>query len=234
MKIIVFSAHPDDAETGAGGFCARAAHLGHEVLIVHLSTEVQGKKIEGIPESQVRSAEGKAAAEILGVQVAFFDYYMGDFPVTNESSKAIEALIRENQPDIVLTQWPIDSHPDHQVVGILPIRPYIWHQSFCLGFYEVYTGIQTIDFQPNRYVDISDFIEQKREAILAHASQNPQAQVQMHDKMSAYRGLEMGCADAEAFHILGGQVHTAFDQLFDDIRRYGQSGGMQVIGFPEC
>ena len=233
MNLIVFSAHPDDAETGAGGLCARAAHSGHQVLIVHLSSEVRGHMIEGHPESEVRVTEGQASAQILGVEVAFFDYYMGEFPVTNESSRAIEALIREKSPDVVLTQWPIDSHPDHQAVGILPLRAHIWHQSFCLGFYEVYTGIQTIDFQPNRYVDISEVIAQKREAILAHRSQNPEVQVQMHDKMSTYRGLEMGCKDAEAFHILGGQVRTAFDELFDDVRRYGQSGGMAAMGFPE-
>ena len=231
MKIIVFSAHPDDAETGTGGFCARASSLGYEVLIVHISKEVRGNKINNISEAKIRVAEAKEAAKILGVKVDFLDYYMGECAATVESSKVIDELIRNNKPDIVLTQWPIDTHPDHQVVGILPIRSYIWHKKFCLGFYEVYTGIQTIDFQPNRYVDISNFIEQKGKSILAHKSQKPEEQVKMHDKMSIYRGLEIRCKYAEAFHILGGQVKTTFDELFDDVVFHQQSGGMEQLNF---
>ncbi len=233
MNIMVLSAHPDDAETGTGGLCARAAQSGHEVLIVHLSKEVRGKKIGGVAEAKVRTAEGQSAADILGAQVEFLDYYMGEIPVTPASSKVVEALIRKNKPDVVLTQWPVDSHPDHQVTGVLPLRPYIWHQKFCLGFYEVYTGIQTIAFCPNRYVDISDFIEQKRNSILAHKSQKPEVQVEMHETMSRYRGLEMGVKHAEAFHILGHEGHTAFDNLCGDVKRYGESGGMRQLGFPE-
>lgn len=232
MKILIFSAHPDDAEAGCGGFCARASKAGHEVCIVHISKEVRGKKIKGIPESKVRVAEAKESARILGIKVDFLNYYMDEAQVTNESRRTIGELLKKKRPDIVLTQWPIDSHIDHQVVGILPLSsymrveggfagsPYKLHKNFCLGFYEVYTGIQTIDFQPNRYIDISDFIEQKRKSILAHKSQAPEEQVEMHEKINAFRGLEMGCSHAEAFHILGGQAKTTFDELFEDRRVY--------------
>lgn len=56
MKIIVLSAHPDDAETGTGGFCTRASKDGHEVLIVHISKEVRGNKVNGLSEAKVRTA----------------------------------------------------------------------------------------------------------------------------------------------------------------------------------
>ena len=231
MKIIVFSAHPDDAETGAGGFCARAAKSGHNVLIVHISKEVRNKKINGVSESKIRMAEAKNAAHILGVRVKFLNYYMGECPVTLKSTTVVEKLIRKEKPDIVVTQWPVDSHPDHQAVGILPMRAYIWHRKFCLGFYEVYTGIQTISFCPNHYVNISDFVEQKRKAVFAHQSQNPDVQWKIHRKISLFRGLEMGCEHAEAFHILG--TKTAFDDLFDDIRIYKPSGGFEPHRFPK-
>jgi len=233
MKIVIFSAHPDDAETGAGGFCARALKTGHEVLIIHLSKEIRGRKIDNTPEAEIRVAEGKNAAQILGARVEFLDFSMGKFDVTVEISRVIDNLLRRNRPDIVLTHWPIDSHPDHQVAGILPIRSYVFHKKFCLGFYEVCTGTQTTDFQPNRYVNISDFVEQKNKSIFAHRSQSPELTVEMHNKMSIYRGLEMGCEHAEAFHILvGGQTNTAFDKLFDDIRVYGLSEGKSQFNFP--
>jgi LmbE family N-acetylglucosaminyl deacetylase len=69
MKIVVFSAHPDDAETGVGGFCTCASKSGHEVLINHMSKEVRGRKFNGIPESKVRVSEAKEAVQILYVKV---------------------------------------------------------------------------------------------------------------------------------------------------------------------
>ena len=227
MKILVFSAHPDDADTGAGGFCTRAAKEGHDVLIVHISKEVKGKEYDGIPERDVRVAEGEAAARIMGVRVQFLDYHMAECPVDNESSKAIAELIEAEKPRLVLTQWPVDTHTDHQVVGVLPIRHYVYNTSYDLGFYEVYTGIQTLSFAPNRWVDISDYYEQKEKAILCHASQRPETMVEMHKKMSLFRGIEIRVEHAEAFHMLGST--TTFDELFDERVTYGPSGGFHPI-----
>jgi len=228
MKILVFSAHPDDAETGAGGFCARAAGEGHDVLIVHISKEVKDKTYDGVPEREVRVAEAERAAEILGVRVAFLDYLMGECVVTNESSKEVAELIRDEKPQLVLTQWPIDTHSDHQVVGVLPIRLYVYdNEAFDLGFYEVYTGVQTLSFTPNRRVDISGYWNQKVESVLCHASQGPEVQVEMHTKIAIFRGLEIKVPYAEAFHMLGST--TRFDQLFGDHVAYGPSGGFHPI-----
>ncbi|MDD3726504.1 MAG: PIG-L family deacetylase [Candidatus Ratteibacteria bacterium] len=229
MNIIVLGAHPDDAETGAGGFCIKATQYGHSVTIIHMSSGRKGRKIEGIPESKVRKEEGEKAGKILGVKVEFLNYPMSEIPATPESSRRIMSILKRHHPDIVLTHWPVDSHPDHQVAGILPLRPFIWSQKFCLGFYEVYSGIQTLSFLPNRYIDISNVVEIKRKGILAHKSQNPEAQVLMHEKMSSFRGIEAGCKHAEAFYILGGEMNTPFDTLFKDIRKFQQSGGLDRL-----
>jgi hypothetical protein len=110
----------------------------------------------------------------------------------------------------------------------MPLRAYVWQQDFCLGFYEVYTGIQTLAFQPNRHVNISAFQKVKNDAIMAYESQSPQPMVDLHDKMSAYRGLEIGVPHAEAFCILGGQTRTLFDDLFNDRIVYQDSGGKSL------
>ena len=227
MKILLFSAHPDDAEDGAGGFCARFAKEGHDVVIVHITREVEGKTYDGVPEREVRTAEAEASAALLGVRVRLLDYLMGEAPVDNESSRRIAEVIEEEEPRIVLTQWPIDTHPDHQVVGVLPIRHFIYSKSYDLGFYEVYAGIQSLSFAPNRWVDISDYIDIKEKAILEHRSQKPEVQVEMHHKMSTFRGLEIRREHAEAFHLLGNA--KAFDELLGQEHTFGPSGGFHPV-----
>ncbi|MFH0962586.1 MAG: PIG-L deacetylase family protein [Planctomycetota bacterium] len=227
MKILVFSAHPDDAETGAGGFCLKASRAGHDVLVIHISKEVQGRTYDGVPESAVRVEEARQAAKVLGVKVTFLDYLMAECPVTTESSRVVAELIEREDPRLVLTQWPVDTHPDHQVVGVLPLRHYIYDRPYDLGFYEVYTGIQTLSFTPNRWLDIADVIELKEKAIMCHVSQNPQAQVDRHRKMSTWRGMEMRLEQCEAFHMLGST--NVFDEIFPTRAAFAPSGGFHPI-----
>ena len=173
MHMVVLGAHPDDGETGCGGVIALAVERGHEVTLLHLSLEAKDRLIEGVPERDVRRAEAEAAAEILGCQVAFWDFFMGECSATMASTRRMAAWIAESKPDFILTQWPVDTHPDHQVVGILPLRDYVFQKAYHLGFYEVYTGIQSISFQPNRHVDTTLVWERKLRAIRCHASQEP-------------------------------------------------------------
>ena len=66
MKILLLRAHPDDAETSAGGFCARFAKEGHDIVIVHMTRGVKGKTYDGVPERDVRTAEAEASAAVRG------------------------------------------------------------------------------------------------------------------------------------------------------------------------
>jgi LmbE family N-acetylglucosaminyl deacetylase len=89
-----------------------------------------------------------------------------------------------------------------------------------LAFFEVYAGIQTLEFTPNRFVDISDVIEKKNESILCHVSQNPEPQTKVHEKMSRFRGLQCGVEHAEAFHMMGRSAPCEADAFFSPPRRY--------------
>jgi LmbE family N-acetylglucosaminyl deacetylase len=120
LRIIVFGAHPDDAELKAGGAAAKWAKLGHEVKMVSVTNGDIGHWREaGGPLAKRRLAEVKAAAKVLGVSTQVLDIHDGELEPNLENRKTITRLIREWKADIVIAHRPWDYHPDHRYVGVL-------------------------------------------------------------------------------------------------------------------
>ena len=120
LRIVVFGAHPDDAEYKAGGTAALWAKLGHHVKLVSVTNgDIGHWKIAGGPLAQRRIAESKAAAAVLGVTSQVLDIHDGELVPNLEYRKLITKTIREWKADIVIAHRPWDYHPDHRYVGVL-------------------------------------------------------------------------------------------------------------------
>jgi len=120
LRIIVFGAHPDDAELKAGGTAAKWAKLGHAVKMVSVTNgDIGHWKEAGGPLAKRRTAEVKAADKVLGVTAQVLDIHDGELEPTLENRKTITRLIREWKADIVIAHRPWDYHPDHRYVGVL-------------------------------------------------------------------------------------------------------------------
>lgn len=120
LRIIVFGAHPDDAELKAGGVAAKWAKLGHEVKLVSVTNgDIGHWQIAGGPLAKRRLAEVKAADKILGAATEVLDIHDGELEPNLENRKKITRLIREWKADVVIAHRPWDYHPDHRYVGVL-------------------------------------------------------------------------------------------------------------------
>lgn len=120
LRIIVFGAHPDDAEFKAGGTAAKWAQQGHHVKLVSVTNgDIGHWRMAGGPLAQRRTAEVQAAAKVLGVTSQVLDIHDGELEPTLENRRLITRLIREWQADIVISHRPWDYHPDHRYVGVL-------------------------------------------------------------------------------------------------------------------
>lgn len=120
LRIIVFGAHPDDAEFKTGGVAAKWAKLGHKVKLVSVTNgDIGHWEISGAPLAERRAAEAKAAAEKLGVTSEVLDIHDGELEPTLENRRKITRQIRSWQADIVISHRPWDYHPDHRYVGVL-------------------------------------------------------------------------------------------------------------------
>lgn len=120
LRIIVFGAHPDDAEYKAGGTAAKWAKAGHHVKLVSVTNgDIGHWQMAGGPLAQRRTAEVKACAQKLGVTSEVLDIHDGELLPTLENRQRITRLIRDWKADIVISHRPWDYHPDHRYVGVL-------------------------------------------------------------------------------------------------------------------
>jgi LmbE family N-acetylglucosaminyl deacetylase len=202
MKVVVTGGHPDDPETGCGGLIALLSAAGHEVSIAYLTRGEAG--IPGVAHEEaatIRTQEAENACKILNGKPVFMGQVDGDTYVNPQAfDKTFEWLKAEN-PDLLLTHWPIDTHRDHRVCSILTYTAWLRMQKKPdLYFYEVMSGEQTQNFAPTNFVDITEVRQKKHQACFAHKSQAIEKVYQAsHGKMEAFRGLESGFPYAEAF-----------------------------------
>jgi len=129
QKILVILAHPDDPEFFCGATIARWTAAGHHVSYCLLTCGDKGTRDrEMTPESlcSLRQTEQLAAAAVLGVhQVRFLNYPDGYLVPDLHLRRDITRIIRQEQPDILVTCDPTNlyvretllNHPDHRAAG---------------------------------------------------------------------------------------------------------------------
>ena len=203
-KILVIGAHPDDPETGCGGTMCLLTDAGHEVVCVYLTrgeAGIAGKTHE--EAAAIRIVESENACKITGARHIFMNQVDGNTEVNLERYKEMRELIDRENPDVVLTHWPIDSHRDHVVCGSLVLDA--WRRldrRFKLYYFEVMTGDQTQMFHPTHWVNIEAVLERKHEACYCHVSQGMRELYDgWHTPMEKFRGIESRCLAAEAFAL---------------------------------
>ncbi|HVZ56062.1 MAG TPA: PIG-L deacetylase family protein [Chitinophagaceae bacterium] len=207
LRVVCVGGHPDDPESGCGGTLARLAAAGHRVTIIYLTRGEAGIPGKTHDEAAaIRTREAEAACAVLQATPFFAGQVDGSTVVDNHWVDTLEAKLRELEPDLVFTHWPVDTHKDHQCASLLTIQSYFRMQrKFRLYFFEVCTGEQTAIFHPTEYVDISGVRELKRKAVYCHQSQDPPGIYACgHAAMEEFRGRELGVSAAEGFVKMDG------------------------------
>ncbi len=182
LDILVFGAHPDDAELGAGGTIAKEVSRGKKVGIVDLTRGELGTR----GSAEIRDKEAANAAAILGIDVREnLEFADGFFVNDKKHQMGIIKMLRKYRPEIVLCNAVDDRHIDHSkgsrlvsdacfLSGLSKIDTKMdgeeeWQEAWRPKV--VYHYIQWKNLTPDFVVDVSGFIEKKTEAILAYSSQ---------------------------------------------------------------
>jgi N-acetylglucosamine malate deacetylase 1 len=181
VDVLAIAAHPDDVELTCGGTLVTLKARGHRFGIVDLTSGEMGTR----GNAQVREAEARQAAEILGAEFReTLDFGDGGLRHTRETELVLIDVIRRERPRLILTSYPQDRHPDHGRAGSL-----VTDAAFYAGLRKLETRHpahrpqQTIYFstayvhEPTFVVDVTAAIETRRAAIRVFSSQ-------LHDPVS--------------------------------------------------
>jgi len=176
LDVLVFAAHPDDAELNVGGTICSLTGRGKKVGVIDLTQGEMGTR--GTIETRKKEAEH--ASEILGLSYRQ-NLNLGDSMLENTRANQIKIMaeIRKTQPIVCITGAPHDRHPDHgkstQLVldslfysGLRKIESdglKEWRPKHILHY------MQDRPFDPDFIFDISETWESKKKAVLAFDTQ---------------------------------------------------------------
>jgi bacillithiol biosynthesis deacetylase BshB1 len=220
IDILAVFSHPDDAELTVGGTLLKMKSLGYRTGVLDATMGEMGTR--GTVEMRHREAEAAAAILKLDIRenLELPDGHVAD---DDRSRQILVKALRRLKPSLVLTHQLDDPHPDHDAVARLT-------RSACrlasMRNYDPETGDEKIAVPavahntfsrrviPSFIVDIGDVLEEKMNAIRAHASQffdpaSKAPETRLTDKnflreledRSRYFGSLIGTAAGEPFFV---------------------------------
>jgi bacillithiol biosynthesis deacetylase BshB1 len=220
LDALAVGAHPDDVELGCGGTLVKLAAMGYRVGILDMTRGEMGTR--GTPEQ--RAQEAAAAAKILNLAVRD-NLELSDAHVCLNEESRIKMVrkIRQYRPRIIFTHFWEDPHPDH-----LHTCQIVREASHLAGLAKYDEAAHQQRHRPNTVahfmfprtatptfmVDISEFAEQKRQAIFCYRSQlyDPSSKepetylsdekfVRRLESKELYFGYTIGVDQAEGFIV---------------------------------
>jgi len=221
MRVLVIAPHADDESLAMGGMIARLVKEGHEVTVAVMTGH--GDKAHPIFASEsfdtVRE-EFKKAMDVLGVTSILFRelpaVVMVDEPI-HLINGVTKEVIETVKPERLYVPFAFDLHRDHRELfysfsvhwrSYLPMGQSI-REVYCYETpSETHLSAPYLEpaFVPNVYVDISDFLSVKLEAISCYQSQIQEAPLprskQALTALAQLRGSQIGVEAAEAFVLV--------------------------------
>ena len=209
-NVMVIVAHPDDAESWAGGTVAKFAREGRAVTYIVVTNGEKGSADRTMMPDRlaaIRWDEQCRAAGALGVQrVEFLGYPDCGVEDTRDLRHDIRSLICRFKTDLLITHDPQRtynlgvSHRDHRIVGGVALDAVVLDCMYPPRTVREIYLIHPAD-APNLVIDISETIQLKAEAFACHASQvkHPTPAMASIRERAARLGRGYGFAYAEGF-----------------------------------
>ena len=222
MRILVIAPHADDETIGVGGIISRYVAEGHDVFIAVMTGHGEHRphplwkrelwdKIRG---------ELRNACKIMGVKEIIFKeipaVLVHEQPVW-EINKISAEIVDIVKPEILFIPFLNDLHRDHREIFRsfeVHWRPFLKRGRDIKKVYSYETMSETHlnfpyveqGFYPNVYVDISDYLELKLEALKCFRSQiqkHPSARsLEAIKALAVWRGSHIGVHAAEALVLV--------------------------------
>jgi len=207
MRILAVGAHPDDIEILCAGTLLRYADEGHDITMAIATNGEQGHFVLMPAElAEIRKKEAEASAKIAGARLIWMGY--PDQFIFHDKATRLHfiEMIRQADPDLIITHSPNDYAQDHRVVSEL-----VFSASFQATVPHIFTdtpaikklpalyymdNVTGIDFLPTELVAITSTMDRKIAMLECHQSQllwlkehDNLDVVDMMKTMAKFRGL---------------------------------------------
>lgn len=191
-RALLVVAHPDDIDYGSAGTVAVLTRAGIDVSYCLVTSGDAGGDNDGLTKEkriEMREAEQSAAGRVVGVEtIHYLRQPDGQIEFNLELREKITRVIRKEKPDLIITQSPkrrydriFASHPDHLAVGEATLsavypdaqNPHAHPHLLDEGYepHQVKAVWIVADESPDTFVDITEVMDIKLEALFQHESQ---------------------------------------------------------------
>ncbi|MBA7518018.1 N-acetyl-alpha-D-glucosaminyl L-malate deacetylase 1 [subsurface metagenome] len=219
MDILAIGAHPDDLELLCAGTLALYRQQGHEVFMCHICDGNKGSMVYSSEELvKIRRKETIESGKLIGAKSIWGGISDGEVVLDLESRIKIIDIIRQTNPDIVITHHPNDYHSDHINTSRLVFEATylanlkLWKTNYPasdklkLPYLYYMDTLAGVNFIPAEYVDITKTIDIKVKMMMKMKSQlgwlkkmhNCNAE-ELIKTVAKFRGFQAGVLYAEAF-----------------------------------
>jgi LmbE family N-acetylglucosaminyl deacetylase len=210
-NIFVIGAHPDDELLGSGGAMRKMMDDGYDVISIIVA---KGRKEE---EHHMQEFIALANRHLGIKEVIFLKYrnLMLETVPLYKINKKIESLIEKYEPEMIFTHHYGDLNRDHQITFeavLTAARPLpekkpidiICFETVSSSEWHANTGFHS--FKPNFFVDITNTIDKKLEALRYYdVEMRPYPHPRSYEgikQLASIRGITIGVQYGEAFEIV--------------------------------
>lgn len=216
-KILIVAAHADDEALGCGGTVARHTAEGDEVHAIFMADGVNSRANSAVDDLPRRMAAAMQAHKILGLKsvkyLEFPDNCMDSIPLL-KIIQTLEKAINTISPQIIYTHHYGDLNIDHSITHravMTACRPQPERVLEAIYCFEVLSSTEWATpalepFLPNVFIDISDYLNQKIQALHAYKLEMRSAphsrSIEHAECLARHRGNSVGVGAAEAFMLI--------------------------------
>ncbi|BCL84226.1 PIG-L family deacetylase [Ktedonobacteria bacterium brp13] len=167
--VLAVFAHPDDDALACLGTIARFTHADYQVYVLTLTAGERSNTAIG----RTRLYEAENVAQLVGYTLLKDDLTDGHLTFNTEMVSLVEKYVKQLSPQVVITHYPQNfgyGHQDHDSTAAAVINAA--RRAPCVDWI-LYAEppVQDWGFLPNLYVDITRYMDLKKQAIRLHESE---------------------------------------------------------------
>ncbi len=212
MNVLVFAPHNDDEVIGVGGTIAKLAKEGHKVIVAEATSGLNKEALLKIRSEAARAHEVLGVSESVFLDLPGLDLHLT--PTRQKNSPYLE-VVKKYDPDIAFIPHHGDLHSDHTACAescMVALRPMSAPNLKAIFAYETLSESEwsvpdgAHAFIPNTWIDITETMETKLEAMKCYKSQlkdfpHPRS-LKAIESQAMVRGSTVCMERAEAFIMI--------------------------------